>query len=337
MVNRLDRVRDAISLHCRSGLGSRDLRIAIIRELRRALEFGGHVWVLTDPLSCVGVDPLAHVPGVQDLGRAIRLKYATAANRWTALDGVANLGGQASTSPLWREVQQPLGVVDVASAVFRDGHGCWGFLDLWLRESLRPDQRGLLESMLAEVTTTLRAARADELRQVPSGAPGIPGPANLLLDADLRISGSTPGMDDRLRRLLPGRDGLPPVPAAALNAAAQLLAVEDGVDAHEPVARTHLGGGQWVAIRAARLQPSGMISVTVEPVTPAERLDMCVRTFGLTPREAEIVRWVARGLDTTTIAHELYLAPYTVQDHLKSIFAKAGVHTRRDLVPLLTG
>ena len=75
MVNRLDRVRDAISLHCRSGLGSRDLRIAIIRELRRALEFGGHVWVLTDPLSCVGVDPLAHVPGVQDLGRAIRVTF----------------------------------------------------------------------------------------------------------------------------------------------------------------------------------------------------------------------------------------------------------------------
>ena len=87
-----------------------------------------------------------------------------------------------------------------------------------------------------------------------------------------------------------------------------------------------------MAIRAARLQPSGMISVTVEPVTPAERLDMCVRTFGLTPREAEIVRWVARGLDTTTIAHELYLAPYTVQDHLKNIFAKVGVNSRRSLV-----
>ena len=45
-------------------------------------------------------------------------------------------------------------------------------------------------------------------------------------------------MDSRLRRLLPRPDGLPPVPVAALNAAAQPLAVEGGVDDHEPAART---------------------------------------------------------------------------------------------------
>ncbi|MGB7964335.1 MAG: hypothetical protein WCF12_15445, partial [Propionicimonas sp.] len=36
-----------------------------------------------------------------------------------------------------------------------------------------------------------------------SGPPERPGPATLLMDTDLRIQGSTPGMDDRLRRLLP--------------------------------------------------------------------------------------------------------------------------------------
>ncbi|MGB7962357.1 MAG: hypothetical protein WCF12_05265, partial [Propionicimonas sp.] len=83
-----------------------------------------------------------------------------------------------------------------------------------------------------------------------------------LMDTDLRIQGSTPGMDDRLRRLLPHPAGLPPVPAAALNTAAQLLAVEEGVDGHEPEARTHLGDGRWVAVRAARLRPSNAISVS---------------------------------------------------------------------------
>lgn len=38
---------------------------------------------------------------------------------------------------------------------------------------------------------------------------------------------------------------------------------------------------------------------------PAERLDLCVRAFGCTPREADIVRLVARGLDTASIAAEL--------------------------------
>ena len=196
-------VRGAILQHCRSGLGGRALRIAVIEELRRAVRFDGYVWVLTDPVTCVGVDPLADVPGVTDLARTIRLKYATPINRWTTLADVAGLGDQAASSPLWREVQQPLGVVDVASAVFRDAHGCWGFLDLWLPEPLQPGQRALLSSVLGEVTVALRAAQADTLRRLPSVPLEHPGPATLLLDADLTIQGSTPGMDNRLRRLLP--------------------------------------------------------------------------------------------------------------------------------------
>ncbi|NLH71089.1 MAG: helix-turn-helix transcriptional regulator [Brooklawnia sp.] len=60
-----------------------------------------------------------------------------------------------------------------------------------------------------------------------------------------------------------------------------------------------------------------------------ERLDLCVRAFGLPPREADVVRRVARGLDTASIAAELHLATYTIQDHLKSIFAKTGLSSRR--------
>jgi DNA-binding CsgD family transcriptional regulator len=313
------------------------LRISAIGELRRALRFDHYVWVLTDPVTSVGVDPLADVPGVTDLAMTIRLKYSTAVSRWTAIDGVAVLGEHAAESHLWREVQQPLGVADVASVVFRDRYGCWGFLDLWLRDHLRPDQRQLLESVGPALTTALRVAQAATLRQLPIGAPEAPRPATLLMDDKLQVTGSTAGMDDRLRRLLPNRDGVPPVPAAALNVAAQLLAVEDGVDSNAPEARTPLGDGRWVAVRAARLRPSGLISVSAEPTTPAERLDLCVRAFGLSQRETDIVRAVARGLDTAQIAAELHLAPYTVQDHLKSVFAKAGVGSRRELGPMLAG
>ena len=51
----VQRVRGAILQHCRSGLGARTLRIAVIEELRRAVDFYGYVWVLTDPVTCVGV------------------------------------------------------------------------------------------------------------------------------------------------------------------------------------------------------------------------------------------------------------------------------------------
>jgi DNA-binding CsgD family transcriptional regulator len=56
---------------------------------------------------------------------------------------------------------------------------------------------------------------------------------------------------------------------------------------------------------------------------------------GLTAREREVTGLVAGGLPTTAIAARLYMSSWTVQDHLKAIFAKVGVATRGELVARL--
>lgn len=59
---------------------------------------------------------------------------------------------------------------------------------------------------------------------------------------------------------------------------------------------------------------------------------MLLAAYGLTARELDIARLVLRGEPTTAIAGSLHISSHTVQDHLKSVFDKIGVHSRRDLV-----
>jgi DNA-binding NarL/FixJ family response regulator len=56
------------------------------------------------------------------------------------------------------------------------------------------------------------------------------------------------------------------------------------------------------------------------------------RSVVLTEREVEIVLLLARGLGTKDIAAELSLSAHTVRDHVKTIFDKAGVNSRGELV-----
>jgi DNA-binding NarL/FixJ family response regulator len=57
-----------------------------------------------------------------------------------------------------------------------------------------------------------------------------------------------------------------------------------------------------------------------------------VDTLGqLTAQEAHIARLAAQGLMNSEIGAKLYISPRTVEWHLRKIFTKLGVSTRRDL------
>lgn len=52
----------------------------------------------------------------------------------------------------------------------------------------------------------------------------------------------------------------------------------------------------------------------------------------LSTREWEVLRGLVDHKRPPTIARELYISPHTVRNHLKSIFAKVGVHSQAELV-----
>jgi len=50
--------------------------------------------------------------------------------------------------------------------------------------------------------------------------------------------------------------------------------------------------------------------------------------YGLTPREIELLSWVAQGKSNKEIGIILYIRPGTVTTHLKHIYTKLGVYSR---------
>ena len=310
---------------------SRVFRAEVLDRLRRSVGFDSFAWVLTDPVTTVGVDPFAQLPDLRELPTVVRLKYLTDLNRWTSLTDASSLGDRGEESRLWREVQRPHGVADVASVVFKDRFGCWGFLDLWSSRTFTASEVDVLRRLTPHLTTALRRRQAATFAVVaPDRAQA--GPAVLLLRDDLGIAGQTGAAEAWMSVMLPPSSGVPPIPAAAYNVAAQLLAREHGVDDHEAMARTHLADGLWATVRASRVEPGELIAVSVEATGPADRLDVFARAVGLSARERELVTLLAQGADTAEAAARMSVSPHTLQDHLKSVFAKTGTRTRRVLL-----
>jgi DNA-binding CsgD family transcriptional regulator len=90
----------------------------------------------------------------------------------------------------------------------------------------------------------------------------------------------------------------------------------------------------WVVLHGATLVSDGArrIAVIVEPAHPARIAPLLMSAYGLTDREQDVTRLVLQGEATASIAERLVVSAHTVQQHLKSIFEKTGVHSRRDLV-----
>jgi DNA-binding CsgD family transcriptional regulator len=124
------------------------------------------------------------------------------------------------------------------------------------------------------------------------------------------------------------------VPAAALSVAARVLAAADVYQAliedrpHRP-AREPLQAAAVLTeeVNAGRLDREAVAAV----LNAAGHQGKQVRgawPAGLSDREIEVLRLVARGLSNKEIARSLAISPKTVQHHTSHVYGKIGVESR---------
>jgi DNA-binding CsgD family transcriptional regulator len=170
---------------------------------------------------------------------------------------------------------------------------------------------------------------------MPSATGGIPAasaPGTLVLDHSLRLVSWTAS----------ARAWIDALPSAWLFAAWGMLpsviypaaTLARSVEAGHAYALLRTGNGRWVTIEAERLEGEreDEIAITLRASTPAETFRLLCRVYALTHREREVVAALVAGLDTRGVARQLSISSYTVQDHLKAVFAKTGTHNRRELL-----
>lgn len=66
-----------------------------------------------------------------------------------------------------------------------------------------------------------------------------------------------------------------------------------------------------------------------------QRIDALAETYGLTPRETEVITLWASGYGSKAIEEKLVLSPSTVKTHLRHIYEKCDVHSRADILQML--
>jgi DNA-binding CsgD family transcriptional regulator len=131
-----------------------------------------------------------------------------------------------------------------------------------------------------------------------------------------------------------------PLPEAVRSVVARLWAIERSEGTEKggwllPQTRVRTASGRWLVIHASRLSgpgTTGQTAVVLEPAPASEVAPLLLDAYGLTRREREVAQFVLRGMSTSAIAAALSISPLTVQQHLKAVFDKAGVGSRRGLI-----
>ncbi|WP_280339643.1 helix-turn-helix transcriptional regulator [Nocardia neocaledoniensis] len=244
-------------------------------------------------------------------------------------------GGDPSNSPRWHRNMTMGGDQELVTRLRTRSGEVWGALALY-REPRAPiftdPEKDFLRSIAPLLAEGARAALLLGQARQPDFADS---PGLLILDHHGNVESSTPGAAQWLSELPDGDWDAGRLPSSVLALAGRTRRVAERPHGGEvTVVRVLSRTGTWVVLHGACLNSTGdpRTAIIIEPANPGRLYPLLMSAYGLTEREKDVTRLVLQGASTSQIAAELVLSAHTVQQHLKSIFDKTGVHSRRELI-----
>jgi DNA-binding CsgD family transcriptional regulator len=321
-----------------------DYTAGVAEALAGAISFDAYCWHTVDPGTILFTGSVNHEVGCSGSWLAHHEYVVEDVNKWSFLAHSGRIAGATSIdthgdlsrSARHRE-HESMGLGDELRVSLVVDGVCWGAACF-----LRPDGAPWYTQRDVEILAALSGPLAEGLRRtlltpLVEAPPIDHGPGVIVFDPDGRVESVSPAAERWIAELVEDPAPRSPDESRIVRAvAAQVRAIPRGTDPVQRAARSRARtrGGDWLMLYATPLsgEPTGRSAVIVQPATPQEVAPLVAMAYGLSPRETELTMLCIRGLSTKEIAQVMFVSPYTVQDHLKSIFKKTGVSSRGELV-----
>jgi DNA-binding CsgD family transcriptional regulator len=334
----LENLVSAVEGVCRSGLEPSVLRTEVMPRLRRAVPIDALWWATVDPATLLFTQAYREEIPENTGPYFVENEFlGDDVNKWTEVarvrGGVRTLleatGGSPAASARYRDVFEPLGLEDELRAVLRARGNVWGFLCLHrvAGSGFSSEEAGLIRRLAPILAEGMRLGLVVQ----SSAIDRVDGPGLVLLADDGSMVSANLAAERWLDELRGPADSDLPIEIRALAAR-----VRDG-RRHHPRAqhlRVRTRAGHWAVLQASWMTGSDQdaVAVIIEEATPEQLAPIVMNAYGLTDQERTLAGLVFQGFSTAEIAARLRITEHTVQDHLKSIFEKTGVRSRRELV-----
>ena len=345
----LRRTRSEIVALAHSGLDWVTFSTQASESLNRAIPFERNCWHQVDPSTVLFTGSLNKNVGCSGSWLAEYEYVVEDVNKWSFLArsgyraGATSLAthGDLSRSARHRSVEA-CGIGDELRGSFVVDGTYWGAAG-FLRDRGQPwftdEEVRFLASLSEPMAEGFRRALliASVAAEGSSNGSFDDGPGVVVFDE----SGNAESISPAAERWIEEMVEVPPPATHAESKMVQVVAARArtlaaGQDPLELAARSRAQtkSGRWLLLYGTRLSGADgrRTAVIIQPAAPNEVAPLVALAYGLTERECQVTRLCMKGLSTKEIAQTLCVSPYTVQDHLKSIFDKTGVRSRGELV-----